>query len=123
MTPKAAPLDTPSTEGSARGLRVRAWKATPATARAPPARIATAMRGSRRPRVTTRSTASGSARPASARTTAAGERAALPTNSETVAVTRSVPRSTDRATARRALGREGRETAVTGQAHEERLPD
>src|SRR5207245_974829 len=33
-TPNAAPPETPSTEGSASGFRVSAWKATPATARA-----------------------------------------------------------------------------------------
>src|SRR3989304_2241185 len=37
--PRAAPLATPSTAGSARGFRVRAWKATPATASPPPARV------------------------------------------------------------------------------------
>ena len=80
-TPKAAPLDTPSTEGSASGLRVNAWKPTPATASAPPASTATATRGSRRLSVTIASTDDASARPASARATAAGESPALPTNS------------------------------------------
>ena len=55
-TPNAAPLETPRTEGSASGLRVRAWKPAPATARAPPASSAAAMRGRRRLSTTTWST-------------------------------------------------------------------
>jgi len=55
-------------------------KATPATASAPPASAATATRGSRICSVTIDSMESAPARPASARTTAPGESAALPTN-------------------------------------------
>ena len=69
-TPNAAPAEMPSTEGSASGLRVSAWKATPATARAPPASTAAAIRGKRMDKVTTRSTDSGAARPDTADSTA-----------------------------------------------------
>ena len=36
VPPSAAPPDTPSTNGSARAFRSRAWSATPAPARAAP---------------------------------------------------------------------------------------
>src|SRR5204863_334199 len=80
-TPKAAPLDTPRIDGSASGLRVNAWKPTPATASAAPASTATATRGSLRLSVTMASIDEASARPASARATAEAERPALPTKS------------------------------------------
>src|SRR5439155_14136868 len=93
-TPNAAPPEMPSTEGSASGLRVSAWNATPATASAPPPSMATAIRGSLTPSVTTRSTESVAARPVTARTTASGARCALPTKGETAATTARQPRST-----------------------------
>ena len=79
------------------------WKATPATASAPPASAATATRGSRICSVTIDSTESAPARPASARATAPGESAALPTNSESAAtITRIAPRPASASVSRRA---------------------
>src|SRR2546430_71222 len=97
-TPNAAPPEMPSTEGSASGLRVSAWNPTPATASAPPASAATAIRGSRMASVTTRSTDSGAARPVTAAKTALGEIDALPTKSAPAAATSS---AADRTTSTR----------------------
>ena len=99
--PNAAPLDTPSTDGSARGLRVRAWKPAPATARAPPAMTAAAMRGSLRSRTTTRSMLWAGPRPVSTPSTAPGDTGALPTNRAATAAPATRAASAISASARR----------------------
>ena len=103
-TPNAAPAEIPSTEGSASGFRVSAWNATPATASAPPASIAAAIRGRRIDRVTTRSTDSGAARPATAEMTALGESCALPRKSAPAAARTSTPDSVLSTRTRRLVG-------------------
>ena len=103
-TPNAAPPEMPSTEGSASGLRVSAWNATPATASAPPASAATAIRGRRIERVTTRSTDSAAARPVTAPITAPGEMGALPRKSAAAATATRSPASPPSTRASRPCG-------------------
>src|SRR5574341_1147764 len=103
-TPKAAAPELPSNEGSASGLRVSAWKATPATASAPPASAATAILGRRIDSVTTRSTDSAAACPVSALRTARGEIAALPRKSAPAATTTRAAASAPSTSSRRRAG-------------------
>src|SRR4051812_24995704 len=86
--PNAAPLDAPTTKGSASGLRKRAWYAAPAAPRATPIRAASRARGRRSSTRIVRVIGSAPDRPTSTSTTSAGESRVAPSPSDaTVAAT------------------------------------